>query len=197
METTIIFPAHHDAVDEKNSTAIRPFSIYNSSTERPAGLSIIVAMARDNSIGKCGEIPWHIPEDLAHFKKCTMGHPVIMGRKTWDSLPFKPLKGRRNIIISRNPDLRIERADCFSSLEEALESCVSEETPFIIGGEQIYKLAMPFASELIITEVDTVCPDADAYFPQIDPRTWEVAEESEDLQSRSGLTYRIKRYIRR
>lgn len=196
METTIIFPAHHDAVDEKNNTSIRPFSIYNSATERAAGLILIVAMARDNAIGKGGEIPWHLPEDLAHFKKCTMGHPIIMGRKTWDSLPFKPLKGRRNIVISRNSALHIEGADCFDSLEAAVESCISEDTPFVIGGEQIYKIAMPHATELIITEVDTSCPDADAFFPKIDPKIWELIEQSDEIQSKSGLKYRIKRYIR-
>lgn len=197
METTIIFPAHHDAVDEKNNTAIRPFSIYNSATERSAGLTLIVALARDNAIGKNGEIPWHLPEDLAHFKRCTIGHPVIMGRKTWDSLPFKPLKGRRNIVITRNSGLLLEGADIFPSLEAAIASCISEETPFVIGGEQIYKIAMPHATELIITEVDTICPDADAHFPVIDPGLWKLIEESEPIQSKSGLTYRIKRYVRK
>ncbi len=196
METTIIFPAHHDAVDEKNNTAIRPFSIFNSATERPVGLSIIVAIAKDRSIGKNGGIPWHIPEDLAHFKRCTMGHPVIMGRKTWESLPFKPLKGRRNIVISGNPDLHIDGADCFTSLEAAVQSCMSEETPFVIGGEQIYRIAMPLATDLIITEVDTTCPDADAIFPVIDPNIWKITEQSEDILSKSGLTYRIKHYRR-
>lgn len=197
METTIIFPAHHDAVDEKSGNSIRPFSIYNSDTNRPAPLAMIVAMARDNSIGAKGEIPWHLPEDLAHFKKTTMGHPVIMGRKTWDSLPFKPLKGRRNIVVSRNPELKIDGADCFSSLEAALESCVSEETPYIIGGEQIYKMAMPFATELVITEVDTTCPEADAFFPEIDSKIWKLTDESEILESKSGLKYKIKRYLRK
>lgn len=197
METTIIFPAHHDAVDEKNNTAIRPFSIYNSSTERGKGLSLIVAMARDNAIGENGQIPWHLPEDLAHFKKTTLGHPVIMGRKTWDSLPFKPLKGRRNIVVSRNPELKIDGADCFTALAAALESCISEETPFVIGGEQIYKIAMPFATELVITEVNTSCPDADAFFPEIDPEIWQTAEESDTLISKSGLEYKIIRYIRK
>lgn len=197
METTIVFPAHHDAVDEKNSKSIRPFSLYNSSSESKKEVIMIVAMANDNSIGKNGEIPWHLPEDLQNFKKLTMGHPVIMGRKTWESLPFKPLKGRRNIIVSRNANYEAQGAEVISSVEEAVAACVSDAAPFIIGGEQIYKIAIPFATHLIITEVNTSIPDADAFFPTIDKDIWELTEQSEILQSKTGLDYRIKHYHRK
>lgn len=194
METTIVFPAHHDAVDEKNTKSIRPFSLYNSSSESKREVIMIVAMSKDNSIGKNGEIPWHLPEDLQHFKKLTMGHPVIMGRKTWESLPFKPLKGRRNMVVSRNPEYEAPGAEIFTSVEEAIAACVSDEAPFIIGGEQIYKIAMPFATRLIITEVDVKITDADAFFPVIEEGMWQLTDSSDALQSKSGLEYCIKQY---
>lgn len=196
METTLIFPAHHDAISEKGNNNIRPFSVFNSSSERHTSLSAIVAMDRNNAIGFNGQIPWHLPEDLKHFKQTTLGHPVIMGRKTWESLPFKPLKERRNIVISRNPNLKIDGADRFASLEAAIDSCISEDMPFIIGGEQIYRQAFQYVSQLIVTEVDIVAENADAFFPEIDSNVWDIVSQSNWMESSKGLRYRFTTYRR-
>lgn len=197
METTLIFPAHHDATDEKDTRFIRPFSVFNSSSEQHPELIQIVAMAKNRAIGFNGDIPWHLPEDLKHFKATTMGHPVIMGRKTWESLPFKPLKGRRNVVVTRNADYIAQGADTFQSIEEAIAACKSDETPIIIGGEQIYRQSIPFASALMITEVDLVPENADAFFPEIDPAEWRECETTDWMVSKSGIRFRYVNYKRK
>ncbi len=160
-------------------------------------MDIIVAMAPNRAIGFKGEIPWHLPEDLGHFKNTTMGHPVIMGRKTWESLPFKPLKGRKNIVITRNPDYDAPGADVVSSIAEAIALCEAAESPFIIGGEQIYREALPLSKKLIITEVDVTPENADAFFPEIDPEIWSAEETSDWIESKSGIRYRFITYLRK
>lgn len=136
---------------------------------------IIAAVAKNRVIGKDNQLLWSIPEDMAHFKALTAGHPVIMGRKTWESLPpqFRPLPGRRNIVISRQKDYPTTGAELADSLENALKTAstvtVGSQGPavvFIIGGEQIYRQAMALADRLEITEVDLE-PDGDAWFPEI------------------------------
>lgn len=154
-------------------------------------------MAPNRAIGFNGEIPWHLPEDLGHFKNTTMGHPVIMGRKTWESLPFKPLKGRKNIVITRNSDYEATGAEVVSSINEALSRCSSDESPFIIGGEQIYRQAMPLSEKLIITEVDVLPSNVDAFFPEINPEIWIATETSDWIKSKSGINYRFITYIRK
>jgi dihydrofolate reductase len=141
---------------------------------------IIAAVARNRVIGKDSKLLWNIPEDMAHFKALTSGHTVIMGRKTWESLPprFRPLPGRRNIVISRQPDYAAPGAEVADSLENALKLASTATTVFIIGGEQIYRQAMAVADRLEITEVDLE-PEGDAWFPEIAAVNWENATKTE------------------
>ena len=141
---------------------------------------IIAAVARNRVIGKDNTLIWNIPEDMAHFKALTSGQTVIMGRKTWESLPprFRPLPGRRNIVISRQADFAAPGAELAASLEAALQLAAQAETAFIIGGEQIYRQAMDVADRLEITEVDLE-PEGDAWFPAIDPKRWRVDQKAE------------------
>ncbi len=195
METSILFPSDPDKISEKDILHLHPFSTYNSNTSRHRELWAIVAMNRESAIGRNGDLPWHIAEDLRHFKELTMGHPVIMGRKTWESLPKRPLPGRRNIVISRNPDYKADSAEVFCSLEAAVDAC--REVPFIIGGAQIYEKAVPFCSKIFITSVDAPAEDADAFFPPLPDNEWMAVEESEHLLSKSGIGYRFLTKIRR
>ncbi len=197
MEITCVFPSSPDSVPDKDILEAIPFSTFNSETHRRRELPVIVAMGSRNSIGRNGFMPWHLPEDMAHFKDSTMGHPVIMGRKTWESLPKRPLPGRRNIVITRNGSYEAAGAEIFSSIEEAVASCAATETPVIIGGEAIYRAAMPMCTRLIVTEVRIDVPDADAFFPQIKEDEWRISEKGEWLKSRKGMEYRFVTYIRR
>jgi dihydrofolate reductase len=137
---------------------------------------IIAAVARNRVIGKDNKLLWNIPDDMAHFKSLTAGHTVVMGRKTWESLPprFRPLPGRRNIVISRQKDYAAPGAEVADSLENSLKLASTATTVFVIGGEQIYRQAMPLADRLEITEVDLE-PEGDAWFPEIAAVDWEEA----------------------
>lgn len=140
-------------------------------------ISIIVAKAQNNAIGKDNSLLWHIPEDLKRFKSLTMSHPIVMGRKTFESIG-RPLPGRRNIVISRN--FIYEGTETVPSLDDALMICRDEDEVFITGGGQIYSQSISIADRLYITEVYTE-PDADTYFPEIDPGQWEeVFREEHD-----------------
>lgn len=143
----------------------------------PERLILIAAVARHRGIGLQDRLLVHLPEDLQHFRRTTLGCPVIMGRRTWDSLPaaFRPLPGRRNIVLSRQAKAHFEGAETAASLEAALATLQGTPRAFVIGGEQIYRLALPHADELILTEIDAE-PPADAFFPEWDPRAFtEVA----------------------
>lgn len=197
METSILFPSDPDSIREQEAVSIRPFSTYNSTTSRMREVSAIVATSRNRAIGLDGGIPWRLPEDMAHFKSTTMGHSVIMGRKTWESLPKRPLPGRRNIVVSRNPEFRAEGAETAGSPEAAIAMCAPSEIPFFIGGGEIYRLALPFCTRVIVTEVDMEIPDADTYFPELKPSEWRATDESEPMISKNGTAYRFKTYIRK
>lgn len=149
-------------------------------------IGLIWAQAPGGVIGRDGIMPWHLPEDLAHFKRVTLNHPVIMGRKTWDSIPprFRPLPGRRNIVVTRQADLNQTGLEPASSLREALQLCKQSEQVWIIGGAQIYAQALPLADELVVTEIDADF-DGDAFAPAIGPDWHEVAREP--MASRTGL----------
>ena len=142
-------------------------------------IGLIWAQARGGVIGRGGVMPWHLPEDLAHFKRTTLSHPVIMGRKTWDSLParFRPLPGRRNIVVTRQMDWSEIGAQRASSLREALQLCENAEQVWVIGGAQIYAQALPLADELVVTEIDANV-EGDAHAPAIGPEWQEVAREA-------------------
>ena len=142
-------------------------------------ISIIVALGKNSEIGKGNELLCHLPADLKRFKSITSGHTVIMGRKTFESLPNGALPNRRNIIISRNPVLTVEGVEVYSSLDHAFLKCMSEEEVFIIGGAQIYAQALPVADKLYITRIHADFPKADVFFPVIDRNRWkETGRES-------------------
>lgn len=134
-------------------------------------LTLIVARARDGAIGKNGDIPWRLPEDLRFFKRETLGGAVIMGRKTWDSLPFKPLKDRLNLVVSRDSGLA---EHVFATPHQAVNHARAQGHARVygIGGQSIYQALLPHADRLLVTEVDTDVPDADAHFPAFAAETW-------------------------
>lgn len=138
-------------------------------------ISIIVAIARNYTIGSANSMPWHLPEDFRHFKQVTMGKAVIMGRKTYESIG-RPLPGRRNIVITRNADLLIEGCEMATSLDEAIALCDPTEENFVIGGGEIYRQAMPIADKLYITHIDAEF-EGDTRFPTIGPEWREIARE--------------------
>ena len=140
-----------------------------------APLSMVVAVGDNGAIGKDGNVPWRIPEDLKHFKNVTMGHAIIMGRKTWDEVG-KPLPGRRNLVVTRNADLVLEGAEVFTTLEAAIAAArMTDPEPFVIGGSVLYALAMPLATRLYYTEVHRTV-EADTFFPPFDRSAWREVE---------------------
>ena len=153
-------------------------------------INLILARAANGVIGLKGVMPWHLPEDMAHFKRQTAGAPVIMGRKTWDSLPprFRPLPGRRNIVITRQPDWRADGAERVSGLNEALAICERDGSPeaWVIGGAQIYAEAEPIAQRAIVTEIARDY-EGDAFAPHFGAGWHEVARESHTAAS--GIPY--------
>ena len=160
-------------------------------------IALIYARAANGTIGHHGAMPWHLPEDLAHFKRTTQGHPVIMGRKTWESLPeaFCPLPGRNNIVVSRNAAYQAEGATVASSLEEAIAQAGNVEQINIIGGADIFRLALPMADVLDMTEIDASF-DADTFFPEFLPEDWQETSRKTQ-QSESGPTFSFVEYRRR
>ncbi|MCE4555299.1 dihydrofolate reductase [Roseateles cellulosilyticus] len=157
-------------------------------------ITLVAAVARDGAIGRDNALLWHLPEDLARFKALTLGKPVVMGRKTWDSLPakFRPLPGRRNLVVSRStPEL--PGAEVFTSLDAALGACTEPEV-CIIGGAEIYALALPRASRLALTEVDATFPDADRHFPAW-PRDQFTEARRETHTSAAGLRFDFVDYV--
>jgi len=156
-----------------------------------AEIVIIVAVAQNRVIGKDNQLIWNIPEDMAHFKALTAGHTVLMGRKTWESLPprFRPLPGRRNIVVSRQADYAAPGAELANSLEEGLALAATNETVFIIGGAEIYRQAMPLADRLEITEVE-LSPEGDSWFPEIPAADWQLtAKKTPPTNSGTGFAF--------
>lgn len=197
-------------------------------TQTP-GLGLVWAEARGTAgrgaIGRDGDMPWHLPEDLAHFKQVTLGAPVIMGRRTWESLPekFRPLPGRENIVVSRDASYEAAGATVVTSLEaakdlavrpassdvaERLESLALDEgaacpdpgvlpsvVAWVMGGGELYRLAMSHATELQVTRIELDVPDADTFAPEIGPE-WRLVRSSPTEVSKTGLTYHFERYLR-
>jgi len=158
---------------------------------------LVVAMSENRVIGRDGDLPWKISADLKHFKAVTMGHPIIMGRKTWDSIG-RPLPGRENIVITRNPDFEADGVVRAPSAEEALNRCrdAGADKAMIIGGGQIYADVMDIADTIELTEVHEVV-DGDTVFPEISSEVWrEVARELHPpVGSRPGFSFvTLKRY---
>jgi dihydrofolate reductase len=160
-------------------------------------ISIVAAVAHGGVIGRDNSIPWRIPEDVARFREVTIGHPVVMGRRTWDSIPgrFRPLPGRRNIVVTRNAKWYGDGAERAGSLEEALGLVVDAPLVFVIGGAEIYAAALPVADELLLTEIDAEF-DGDTVFPPVDPTVFEEVER-EPHTADSGPPFAFVRYARR
>lgn len=161
----------------------------------PARLHLIYARAANGVIGKDNTLPWHLPEDLAHFKRTTLGCPVIMGRKTWDSLPpkFRPLPGRLNIIITRDTGFVAEGAAIAHSLEAARDLCPTGSDAWVIGGAQIYAEALPLAHTVVVTEIARDF-EGDAFAPTLGPEWREAVREAH--VAASGLPFAFVTYTR-
>lgn len=144
-------------------------------------VSLVAAVARGGVIGRDNAIPWRIREDMQRFRAVTIGHPVVIGRRTWDSLPdrFRPLPGRRNVVVTRNPDWCAEGAERAGSLEEALRVLEGAPRVYVIGGAEVYAAALPLADELLLTEID-LDVEGDAFFPDWD--RGEFVEASRESQ---------------
>jgi dihydrofolate reductase len=157
-------------------------------------VSLVAAVARGGVIGQDGGIPWHIAEDIARFKALTLGHAVVMGRRTWDSIPdrFRPLPERRNVVVTRNPDWSAAGAERTGSLEEALRMLEGSPRVYVIGGAEVYTAALPLANELLLTEIDRDF-EGDTFFPPWDRGTFEETSRekrvSEDGTPLAFVTY--------
>jgi dihydrofolate reductase len=160
-------------------------------------LALIASVARNRAIGRGNGLIWRNREDQRHFVATTMGHPVIMGRKTWESLPakFRPLPGRRNIVITRQPHFDAPGAEAVASLAQALERVADAPKAFVIGGADLYAQALPRADELVLTEIDADL-DGDTFFPDWDRASFVETERSSGL-SPEGVPYAIAVYRRR
>jgi dihydrofolate reductase len=156
-------------------------------------LNLILARARNGVIGRDNTLPWHLPEDMAHFKRTTLGCPVIMGRKTWDSLPakFRPLPGRLNVVVTRQPGWAAEGAVVAHSLEAACAACPPDSTAWVIGGAELYAQALTLASVAVVTEIDADF-EGDAFAPRFGPAWVETSRESQ--ASTNGLTFSFVTY---
>ncbi len=150
-------------------------------------ISLVVAMADNGVIGKGGKLPWHIPEDMRRFKALTLGKPCIMGRRTWDSLPKKPLPGRDNIVITRDRAFRADGAVVVHSLDAALSRAGDAEEIAVIGGAEIYKAALPHATRIHLTQIHTEV-EGDTRLPPFDPALWHQTVR-EDHVTADGLRY--------
>ncbi len=159
----------------------------------PMKLHLIYARARNGVIGANNALPWHLPEDLAHFKRTTLGQPVIMGRKTWDSLPprFRPLPGRLNIVVTRQADWQAEGAVRASSVQDAMQQCAEATDAWVIGGAEIYAQAAPLASSAVVTEIAQDF-EGDAFAPTLGADWHEVQRESH--VAASGLPFSFVTY---
>ena len=154
---------------------------------------LVAAVAANGVIGAGGKLPWHLPEDLRHFKALTLGHPVIMGRRTWESLG-RPLPGRENIVVTRSPGYEAPGAQVAASLEAALALCTGESMAFIIGGSELYAAALPAADGLALTEIARNYP-GDVRFPEFDRTAWRETQRKPQT-SADGLRFDFVLYER-
>ena len=159
-------------------------------------VSAIVAMSKNGVIGDHGRIPWHLPAELQRFKRITMGHHIVMGRKTWESIG-RLLPGRRSVIVTRNPDYAVPGAIVTDSLRAAIAICLYDEEVFVIGGAELFREALPIADRLYLTVVDAELT-GDTLMPEIDFDDW-LAVETEEVASddRNPYAFRFTRYERR
>ncbi len=157
-------------------------------------LSIIAAVARNRVIGQGNRLPWHLPEDLQHFRRLTMGHAILMGRRTYESIG-RPLPGRTTVILSRDPHYRVEGCLTATSLEQALGLCTGDPEVFCVGGAELYAQALPLAGRVYLTEIQREYA-GDAFFPELSPQAWE--ETHREVHTRpDGLEYHFVTYRRK
>jgi dihydrofolate reductase len=159
-------------------------------------IALIAAVARNGAIGRNNQLLWHEPADQRHFRATTQGHAVLMGRKTWDSLPerFRPLPNRRNLVVSRQAGLQLPGAEVFDSVQAALQALQGTDRVFVMGGGELYAQALPLAAELVLTEIDADL-DGDVFFPAFDRSQW-LADAGPVAQAGDGSHYRFVRYTR-
>ena len=158
-------------------------------------ISLIVAASMNNAIGIRGDLPWRLSDDLKRFKAVTMGKPIIMGRKTWDSIG-RPLPGRQNIVITRQPEFSAEGCDVVASVAEAVALAGDVDEVMVIGGSQIYELALPWAERIYLTRVHAQV-DGDAFFPEVDESQWRlISEERQVADERNDFDYSFRIYDR-
>lgn len=157
-------------------------------------LTIVVAVNKDNVIGVDNQLPWHVPEDLQHFKAVTMNKPIIMGRKTFESIG-RVLPGRKNIVITRNTEWQFTGVDTYPSLEEAIRDNSNFEELCIIGGGEIFAKALPLVEKIHLTIIDIKIPNPTVFFPQIDYKEWTLIH-SKDLITSNGIKCVFNEYIR-
>ena len=159
-------------------------------------ISLILAIGKNNEIGFGNKLPWYLPDDLKRFKKTTRGHTVIMGRKTYESIG-RLLPERKNIIITRDKNYKAEDAVIVFSIEEAREECKSEKEAFVIGGGEICKLALPYATKMYLTHVETTLP-ADSFFPEFKQKDWKIVKEEfhpKDEKHNYEFTFKVYKRI--
>jgi dihydrofolate reductase len=160
-------------------------------------ITLVAAVARGGAIGRGGTLPWRLPEDARHFRALTTGHAVVMGRKTWDSLPdrFRPLPERRNVVVTRNPHWSAAGAERAGSLDDALRLLAGHEQVFVIGGGDVYRAALPLADELLLTEIE-IEVDGDTSFPPFDRNVF-VEHSRDERVTDDGRQFAFVRYVRR
>ena len=172
-----------------------PVSGRRSRSDMDKSITLIAAMGKNRAIGLDGRMPWHLPAELQHFKQATMGKTIVMGRKTWQAIG-RPLPGRQNIVVSRDTGFVADGADLACSLESAVEKSESDEI-MIIGGGQLYELALPLAQRMILTLIE-IEPGADTWFPSWEKQQWSQAgEQCFPVDSNNELAYRIVEFVRK
>lgn len=160
-------------------------------------VTFIVAAAENNAIGIDNQMPWHLPNDFKYFKAKTMDHSIVMGRKTFESIG-KALPGRRNIVISRQPQFKAEEVDVANSIDAVMNYCRDEKEIFIIGGAEIFKQSLHLADEVLFTRVHTDIPNADSFFPQLPEQEWElVSQDPHHKDEKHKFDYTFEVYKRK
>lgn len=161
-------------------------------------LSLICALTTNGAIGNKGGLLYYLPADLKHFKNLTTGHTIVMGRKTFESLPKGALPNRRNVVITRQTDYAAPGIEVFHSLDDALQACQGDEEVYVIGGESVYEAALPQADRLCLTHIEAVPDEADTFFPTYNKEEWEEeSSEHHEPDEKNKLAYDFVNYIRK
>lgn len=160
-------------------------------------LSLIVAASENNVIGRAGGMPWQLSADLRRFKAMTMGHHIVMGRTTYESIG-RLLPGRTSVIVTRQKGYQVEGAVIVHSIDEALSVCQHDDCPFITGGAQIYSLALPYVTEILMTRVHASIEDGDTFFPEVDWQQWKLTESTSHMRDKkNSFDYTFERWLRK